>query len=83
MRFVIAFAAALALSAPTVSAQEETGLPYADFLIAAYDENGDGVLSPRELGATGQANFEEIDIDGDGVASRDELAAWYLLYKNN
>ncbi len=77
-----ALALSLALGAGAAQAQEETGFGYADFLLATQDANGDGVLSRAEIGPTGSENFEDIDLDGDGAASREEIADWYLSYSN-
>lgn len=67
-------AAAIAARAP--------GAAYAEFVLASYDVNGDQTISRAEFSATGRANFDEIDDNLDGVASAEEIAAWYMRYIN-
>ncbi len=79
---LLAAAAAVILSAAVAPpAQAQTpGLAYAEFVIASYDADGDGQISRLEFSATGRANFDEIDRNFDGVASAEEIAAWYVRY---
>ena len=51
---------------------------YAEIMIQRYDRNGDGVLQREEwerMPGTPQA----IDLDGDGIITRDELI-WFLTH---
>ncbi|MCI4663482.1 MAG: hypothetical protein MRY74_02055 [Neomegalonema sp.] len=56
------------------------GASYAHFVLASYDADGDGALTQREFDKTGKANFTDIDRDGDGIVSIEEIAAWYIRY---
>jgi len=51
-------------------------------LIDAKDSNGNQVLSMEEMGVPGKV-FENIDTDGDGQASIDEIAHWHPVHNLN
>lgn len=74
-----AICAALALAAAPATS-ETNGEAYARFVLASYDQDKDGSISRREFGQTGKANFNDIDANLDGVASAEEIAAWYVRY---
>ena len=49
---------------------------YADVMIKRYDTNGDGVLQREEWGKM-PGTPQAIDLDGDGLITKDELV-WYF-----
>lgn len=49
----------------------------AERLIAYLDADGDGQLSPSELGMGGEA-FGRVDLDGDGLVGKAELTRAYV-----
>ena len=50
------------------------GLLFGPRLIRRYDRNGDGKLSPQEVGLSPE-RFRALDTDGDGKLGAEELKA--------
>lgn len=80
IRFVFLAAALLfaapALAAPDNQAASATVKPaHATRGVMRYDANGDGVVDRSEWKAGQEARFKQLDTDGDGKLSQDELFA--------
>jgi Ca2+-binding EF-hand superfamily protein len=75
LRSVLLLAAALAFPQTSpADAQEgpaESSLRWFD----SFDQNGDGVLTPEEVEATGSIQFVRIDKDASGTVTVDEYLA--------
>jgi hypothetical protein len=76
---LIAFAAALALSAPAFAqdnASTARGHSRADFM-TDYDANSDAVVARAEFDARRSEHFGRFDTNGDGRVSEEEYVAEY------
>lgn len=80
MRAALAGAAVTLAITAQLAAAQAPGAAYAEFVMASYDVDGDGEISRLEFSATGRGNFDAIDQNLDGVASAEEIAAWYMNY---
>ena len=73
--FVAAIAAAPVGAQRTIPTHDE-GRALTEQLAGAVDEDGDGIIDPRELNAFAEAVFMSVDTDGDSAMSIAELAGW-------
>ena len=76
----LAASCSIALAAPAGAFSSERGMEYAAFVMSGLDRNQDGLLTREEFLISGHAHFDEIDRNGDGVATPKEIADWYVAY---
>lgn len=75
--FAAALLAAGALAQPAAFAQAPMSAEEAlKLLFDSQDENGNGVLSPREVGKFRELAYFSFDSNGDMMASAEEWLAW-------
>lgn len=70
----ISFAAVLAVLGTAAVAQDAGQASFCEQGYARADANADGVVGPDELSAVTDAEFSELDADGDGSVSAAEYA---------
>lgn len=63
------------LAAVSTLMADGSGLLFGPRLVRRYDRNGDGKLSPQEIGVPADT-FRALDADGDGKLSAEELKAF-------
>jgi hypothetical protein len=81
MTRLVFLAAALLFTAPALAAPDNQSASapakptHANRGLMRYDANGDGVVDRSEWNAGQEARFKQLDTDGDGKLSQDELFA--------
>lgn len=61
-------------------------ISYAERIIGRYDKNNDGELTRdewKEMPTRGNVNFSGVDLNGDGMVSAEEYAAWMQASANS
>jgi len=64
------------LAAASTLLVDGTGLLFGPRVVRRYDKNGDGKLSPQEIGLPPEL-FRALDVDGNGTLSAEELKAFH------